>query len=297
MKTILTALAGALLLGAIPAQASMQARLERKLGSPFLDKAAWETDYDAALARAKRERRVVFCYLTRSYAYCPFCLECERGPLSSPAFAKFAKRCVPLCHITSRVPGAKDQGLLTRVGGRGFPYIVFLDARGRVLATPDERSVASFAATLSIIERMQASLEAAGRSEAARVEVEICKVQLGQTNNPLVAQTRIEEAGKPTAEQLPRIARLLDELRVAYWMRRGKRKQRAARIGAKLAAMFDKGHIPTRRDRRSFFWRKLAAWAKLKDDHVLIKRAQRELTQLASGTRGASVKGQGVDRR
>ena len=42
--------------------------LEKKLSSPFLAKAPWELDYDAARAKAKETGKPIFAYFTRSYA-------------------------------------------------------------------------------------------------------------------------------------------------------------------------------------------------------------------------------------
>ena len=295
MRTLTAVLASMILIGHAGAQAGrtqrvrevgqspLRARYDKKLASPFLKKADWTTDYDRALARAREEKKVIFAYLTRSYAGCPYCIQCERGPLSEAAFAKFAKKCVALCHITSKLPGARHQGLLRRVGGRGFPHIVFLDAKGRVLATQDgeERSVKGFERTLGIIERMRASAAKAEDSEVARVEVALCKIELGETKNPVVARSRLEEAGNPSAEQKPRIARALDEVEVAYLMRRSKRKKSAARVGPVFAAMLKKQHVPHNKARARFFWKKLGVWAQAQDDNALIQRAKTELKKLA----------------
>lgn len=48
------------------------------------------------------------------------------------------------CHITSQIPGVKYDGLLSEKGGRGFPYLVYMDAAGGVLGSPKGRSVSAF---------------------------------------------------------------------------------------------------------------------------------------------------------
>lgn len=62
----------ACLLGAgLPAQAeptALEAKLAAKLAEPFVQNAAWETDYAAARAKAKAGDGVFFAYFTRSYA-------------------------------------------------------------------------------------------------------------------------------------------------------------------------------------------------------------------------------------
>ena len=39
-----------------------------QLAKPFAKNVAWETDYDAALLRAKEDGKTIFAYFTRSYA-------------------------------------------------------------------------------------------------------------------------------------------------------------------------------------------------------------------------------------
>ncbi len=45
----------------------MQARLKKKLASEFLGKANWFTDFDKAKAEAKKTKKVLFGYFTRSF--------------------------------------------------------------------------------------------------------------------------------------------------------------------------------------------------------------------------------------
>ena len=68
MKTVSLAtfvLAG---LSTASAQDAMQEKLEKKLQSPFLSKAAWITDYDKAREESKKSGKLIFAYFTRSYA-------------------------------------------------------------------------------------------------------------------------------------------------------------------------------------------------------------------------------------
>lgn len=55
-----------LLAATLPAQdrPPPEEELRTKLASPFLKKAAWITDYDAALASAKKRRKLIFGYFT-----------------------------------------------------------------------------------------------------------------------------------------------------------------------------------------------------------------------------------------
>lgn len=48
-------------------QEELQARLEKKRASEFLETTAWQLDYDHALAQAQKQKSLVFAYFTRSY--------------------------------------------------------------------------------------------------------------------------------------------------------------------------------------------------------------------------------------
>ena len=68
MKTIL-ATAACLIAAASALQAqSLEEKRDAKLKSEFLKKAAWITDYDAALAESKKSGKPIFAYFTRSYS-------------------------------------------------------------------------------------------------------------------------------------------------------------------------------------------------------------------------------------
>jgi hypothetical protein len=54
--------------------------------------------------------------------------------LSSKEFGEFAKEFVVLAHVTTQIKDRKDDDLLGKKGGRGFPYLVALDAQGDVIA-------------------------------------------------------------------------------------------------------------------------------------------------------------------
>jgi len=52
----------------LPAQDDMIAKRDKKLASEFFKKADWLTDFDSAKAEAREEDRLIFAYMTRSFA-------------------------------------------------------------------------------------------------------------------------------------------------------------------------------------------------------------------------------------
>ena len=76
MNTALKSLGIALVSGAIlttglaaqKSQEELKALRAEKLASSFLGNASWITDYDKARAEAKKSKKVIFAYFTRSYS-------------------------------------------------------------------------------------------------------------------------------------------------------------------------------------------------------------------------------------
>ena len=64
MRTIATAV---VVLSAAAYAEDLEANLASKLAQPFVKNAAWATDHEDALGRARKEGRLVFAYFTRSY--------------------------------------------------------------------------------------------------------------------------------------------------------------------------------------------------------------------------------------
>lgn len=54
--------------------------------------------------------------------------------LSTKEFGEFAKEYVVLAHVTTRIKDRKDDDLLSKKGGRGFPHLVALDSNGDVIS-------------------------------------------------------------------------------------------------------------------------------------------------------------------
>ena len=71
MKTLLISLLSIALAAPLAAQGDQPALIEKratKLNSAFLEKNAWFTDFDKARAAAKKTKRTMLAYFTRSYS-------------------------------------------------------------------------------------------------------------------------------------------------------------------------------------------------------------------------------------
>lgn len=68
MKHIVLAAALVAAIGSSAFGQSLEEKRDKKLASEFLKKASWITDYDKALAEAKKSGKPIFGYFSRSYA-------------------------------------------------------------------------------------------------------------------------------------------------------------------------------------------------------------------------------------
>ena len=133
----------------------------------------------------------------------------EGGALLTDAFAAFAKDVVLFCHITTGIETAKNEDLLEKKGGDGFPHLVFLDADGTVVAVHEGgRDAAGFAATGQRAASFLALREkAAGGDAAAKIEFLMIQLELGQAGDAEAGE-RLKTLGKLTPDQDRKIAAL-----------------------------------------------------------------------------------------
>lgn len=119
---------------AVPAPAQeekLKAGLDKKLSSPFVTRAPWILEFDKAKARSKELGKPILVYATRSYVLCPRSIGVESKMLDTEAFAAFAKNLPLFLHVTSLVPGRKDDALMKETYGITVtPTFFMLDAEG-----------------------------------------------------------------------------------------------------------------------------------------------------------------------
>src|SRR5437773_1688235 len=123
-------------------------------------------------------------------------MQLEGGALQTDDFVKFAEKYVLYCNITSQVPGAKDQQLLEEKGGEGFPYMIFMDPDGNMLAKHQgPRTATGFEETGA---KACAFLELKAKSEKGNATVKIdfilAQLELGQLKAG-EAEVKIRETG------------------------------------------------------------------------------------------------------
>ena len=134
-------------------------------------------------------------------------MQLEGGALLKDDFVKFSEKYVLYCNITSQVPGTKDQDLLEAKGGEGFPYMIFMDSEGNLLAKHEADRTAQGFETTGGKARAFVELKAKADKGDASVKIDliVAQLELGHMKAG-EAEVKIRESGgKPTAEQQKKI--------------------------------------------------------------------------------------------
>jgi thioredoxin-related protein len=101
---------------------------------------SWQTDYNAALAQAGKERKLVLLDFTGS-DWCYPCIKLSKDIFSQADFKEFAAKNLVLVEVDfparKALPDAlkaQNDGLATKFGVDGFPTLVLIDAAGKEVA-------------------------------------------------------------------------------------------------------------------------------------------------------------------
>ena len=176
-------------------------------------------------------------------------------------FQKWAKSVVLFSHITSRVDGAKYPNLLSEKGGRGFPYCVFLDEEGNVLAKHEgPRNVEGFTKTANSVKSfLELKEKAASGDEGAKFDYLLARIELGH----LSADDAKKECDglKLTKVQSAKIEKALTNLMISDTIKGVRSKEAAVAAGKKFASLLASGVTPA--DPNSNEWLSFMAYTML----------------------------------
>lgn len=176
------------------------------------------------------------------------------------------------CHVTSRVESDPHQDLLRKKGGTGFPYLVFLDADGNVIAKPGGRSVSAFEQTLTgDVKDWFALVERAdGGDEAAQAELFVKRVEYGHFDDPIEARALAKSIKGLSDEERQKIDQLLVNQEFNAILGSVTTIEEAADAGRRTLPMWKAGRVPTGDTLKLYYWVFLGKHAEeAKDAEVL----------------------------
>jgi hypothetical protein len=191
----------------------------------------------------------------------------EGGLLSTPEFTAFTKKVIPFLHVTTRIEGRANDGMLSEKGGTGFPTLMFLDAKGEILGKPGGRDVAAFDKTLGALMAIK-DLEKRIAAGEKNLDDDLFMAQLamGKFKTAAEIKEKAKSFKKLTKEQKATIAKAVVGKRVEAAMNSMERGPDAQiKVGKKFKAIYDEGLFPEG-DMEGPFWGLLMEYAESEKD-------------------------------
>ena len=134
----------------------------------------WGTDYDAALARAAKEKRPVLALFTGS-DWCPYCVQLEKKVLKDSSFRKFAEKNVVLLYLDfprkkqlEKKLTEQNKKLAEKYGVKAFPTSLLLDAGGETLGKINARNAHGYIRDIEQLMKKMEKAEKPQKSEKAK---------------------------------------------------------------------------------------------------------------------------------
>lgn len=166
--------------------------------------------------------------------------------LSEEQFATWSKDVVLFCHITTRLTDRKYETLLSEKKGTGFPYLVFLDGEGELVAAMrGARNMENLTITAATAKaNMSLRTKAAAGDVNAKLDWLSYQIQVGWLNAE-DGKAAIAGLGKLDAKQTERakdISTIIEIIDINSSVARKKMTQEEGET--KLLAFYNSGRIP-----------------------------------------------------
>jgi len=197
----------------------------------------------------------------------------EDGVLRTAAFNEFSKDFVMFLHVTTMIEGRKDDELLMRIGGAGFPHLVVMDVDGSVVrehaAAP---TVEAFKQTGAVgTQRLALRKKAAAGDRDAILELALARATAGQITSRKLAR-EVARAGELTPAEQQRYRKTLTTLRFD--------EAKIYAQGAWFARMLADGLVPEGGERQTAFFLDILKWAEFQEDVATYERALKEMRRM-----------------
>lgn len=254
----------------------LKKQLDAKLASLFLkNHDAWFTDYEAALAEAKKRGTLIFGYFTRSDVDYASCTALENGLLLEPEFKKWLGDYVAFCHVTTGIRDRKGEDLYREKGSAGYPAITFFDENGNVLFRhQDVRTLEKIMASgKSAKEFLELTKKAAAGDSEAGAELLIRQLD-SSLIRPQDAVNRSKDFKNLSEATKNKLAEIEFEVELENLFRASVgRDQEIAAAAEKVLAWYDQKRIPTRERAANFYFGILIQYGRIRKDTKIFELA------------------------
>jgi hypothetical protein len=174
-------------------------------------------------------------------------------------------------HITTHIEGRKDEDLLQKKGGMGFPYIVFMDETGDVLVQQGARTVAGFQTTLGKLQSLfDARAKAKAGDAAAAIDVALME---GDLEIAAFADVQKRLEGKTLTETQKTLLGELELLSLMDDVTHATDEGTANAAMKKVADVYAQGRMPNSGERKMLFFRILLQHGITENDADLAQKA------------------------
>ena len=148
------------------------------------------------------------------------------------------------CHISSHVDGDAYQTLLRDKGGCGFPYLVFMDSRGDVLANQRKRHVGAFEKTQRACkDYLVLAKKAAAGDTSVAADLLMARIEMGS----LTLTDAREAEAKLThvaVEKRAKLFGLMLKLEVTDALSRVRNRKQRIEVGKQFQNMWGQRRVP-----------------------------------------------------
>lgn len=189
-------------------------------------------------------------------------------------------------HITSRTEGEPHPNLLSEKGGRGFPYLAFLDARGNLLAAHSgERTVENFRVTLAEAQEFEAFLARTDRTAEEEHQLFVKETTLLRVT-PEEAQARLAGMSGLTEEQATLARQAVADLEIRHvlmtltWR---STPEDWVEVGSRLWAMHGEGKTASDARQRQYVWGFVLQYGEARKDVAAMEAALADMHVLLEG--------------
>jgi len=191
-------------------------------------------------------------------------------------------------HITARIEGRKDDGLLATIGGSYFPYLVAMDDAGKVVALMDgDRTADGFRAMMkSGKEYVDWRSKAEKGDSVAKIEVFIRDMMLGEYKDLESAMKQLAAMKNVSKDQKTRIDEQLVLLEVQDVLKPVRENREPSKVqelnaaaGKTFLEMHKKGRVPKAERMFGDFYSAILIHAEVEKDIPVFEEALKLLEE------------------